>query len=200
MSVERFYPVVDDVSWVRRFAPLGARFIQLRIKDKPDDEVRAQIAEAQAVSRAHGCALVVNDYWQVAIDLKCDWVHLGQEDLVDADVHAIRSAGLKIGISTHDEAELETALNVEPDYVALGPIYPTILKKMKWDPQGLDRIGEWKRRVGALPLVAIGGITLERAPGVYGAGANSIAVVTDLIAASDPEGRLQAWLEADFLV
>ena len=192
--LDRFYPVIDDVSWVRRLVPLGARFIQLRIKDRTEDDVRAQVAEAQAICRAHGAALVVNDYWRVAIELECDWVHLGQEDLAEADVAAIRGAGLKLGISTHDEAELETALRADPDYVALGPIYPTILKKMKWAPQGLDRIGVWKRRIGALPLVAIGGITLERAPGVYGAGADSIAVVTDLVRAPEPESRLAEWL------
>ncbi len=110
----------------------------------------------------------------------CDFIHLGQEDLATADLKAIRRAGLKLGISTHDEAELARALEAEPDYIALGPIYPTILKKMKFAPQGLPRIGEWKKKIGKIPLVAIGGITLERAEGVLAAGADSAAVVTDI--------------------
>jgi thiamine-phosphate diphosphorylase len=86
---------------------------------------------------AAGAIMVVNDFWEMAIDLDCGWIHLGQEDLDDADMAAIRRAGLKIGISTHDEDELDRALAEQPDYVALGPVYPTILKKMKWVEQGL---------------------------------------------------------------
>ena len=191
--LDRFYPIVDSADWVRRFVPLGARFIQLRIKDVPEDDARRQIAEAQDGCRRAGATLVVNDYWQAAIDLGCDYVHLGQEDLAVADVAAIRRAGLRLGVSSHDEAELETALAVQPDYVALGPIYPTILKKMKWAPQGLDRIGAWKKKIGDVPLVAIGGITVERAPGVFAAGADSIAVVTDLLLAENPDARFAEW-------
>ena len=191
--LDRFYPIVDSVDWVRRFVPLGARFIQLRIKDGSEDDARRQIAEAQDHCRKAGATLVVNDYWQAAIDLGCDYVHLGQEDLAAADVIAIRRAGLRLGVSTHDEAELETALAVQPDYVALGPVYPTILKKMKWAPQGLERVGAWKQKIGDVPLVAIGGITVERAPGVFAAGADSIAVVTDLLLAENPDARFAEW-------
>ena len=108
---------------------------------------------------------------------------------------AIRKAGLTLGLSTHDHDELETALRHAPDYVALGPIYPTTLKAMRFGPQGLDRIGEWKRRIGAIPLVAIGGITLERGPGVFAAGADTIAVVSDVTQSADPDGRVRAWLD-----
>jgi len=85
---------------------------------------------------------------------------------------------------------------VSPDYVALGPIYPTLLKVMPWAPQGLARLGEWKRRIGSIPLVAIGGITLERLPGVFAAGADVAAVVTDILRASDPDERVRQWLAA----
>ena len=193
--VDRFYPIVDSVAWVRRFVPLGARFIQLRIKDAPMDDVTAQIGEARDICKTHGATLVVNDYWQAAMDLGCEYVHLGQEDLALADVAAIRRAGMGLGLSTHDEAELDKALGAGPDYVALGPVYPTILKKMKWAPQGLDRVGAWKRAVGNLPLVAIGGITPERAGGIFAAGADSVAVVTDLLLAEDPEARFAQWLD-----
>ena len=126
----------------------------------------------------------------------CSWVHLGQEDLVDADVKAIRRAGLKLGVSTHDHAELEKGLAVDPDYVALGPIWPTALKKMPWAPQGLDRLGEWKKLIGNRPLVAIGGLTLERALLCLKAGADSAAVVGDIVNNPDPVAQAKAWIAA----
>lgn len=193
MLPSRFYPVVPDVGWLRRLVP-GARLIQLRLKDLPEAEIRRQAAEADAICRAHGALLVLNDFWRIAIDLRLEALHLGQEDLAEADLRAIRAAGLRLGISTHSEAELETALAAEPDYVALGPVYPTTLKVMPWAPQGLPRLGAWKRRIGALPLVAIGGITLERAPGCLAAGADCVAVVSDVTGHAAPEERARAWL------
>ncbi len=195
MSLHKFYPIFDDVSWLKRMLPLGIKLVQLRIKDASDDHVRAQIAEGQALCREHDCVLVINDYWQAAIDLGCDWIHLGQEDLDDADLKAIRAAGLKMGVSTHDDDELERVLAMQPDYVALGPVYPTILKKMKWHQQGLPRVTEWKARVGDVPLVGIGGMSVERAPGVFEAGADIVSAVTDITLNDDPEGRVRQWLE-----
>lgn len=194
-ALDVFYPILPDASWVARIVPLGVRTVQLRIKDAPLGEVRRQIAESLAVCRRHGCQLIVNDYWQEAIDAGADYIHLGQEDLAAADLAAIKSAGLRLGISTHSEAELETALAAGPDYVALGPIYETKLKAMQWAPQGLARIAEWKRRIGALPLVAIGGITPGRAEGVVEAGAGSVAVITDFMTAQDPARRVGIWLD-----
>ena len=138
--------------------------------------------------------MIVNDYWRLAIEEGCDFVHLGQEDLDGADLGAIRAAGLMLGVSTHDDAELDRALATEPDYVALGPVYPTILKQMRFGPQGLERVGEWKRRLGAMPLVAIGGLTVERAPGVLAAGADILSAVTDITLNPDPEARVREWL------
>jgi thiamine-phosphate pyrophosphorylase len=192
--IDRFYPVLPDIHWLERLVPVGARFVQLRLKDAPAAEVRSQISRAMALCAAHGAQLVVNDYWRAAIDLGADFVHLGQEDLAAADVAAIREAGIRLGVSSHDHDELAKALAVAPDYVALGPIYETKLKKMKWAPQGLDRVREWKEALPC-PLVAIGGITVERAPDVLAAGADSIAVVTDLVTHSDPEARTREWLD-----
>jgi thiamine-phosphate pyrophosphorylase len=189
---DRFYPVVGSVAWVRRLAHLGAGTIQLRAKDL--DEAQALGLVREAFAAAGSARLVVNDYWQAAIEAKAQHLHLGQEDLADADVAAIRRAGLTLGLSTHDEAELDNALRYEPDYVALGPIYPTSGKVVQFAPQGLARITEWKKRLGKIPLVAIGGITLERAPAVYAAGASSIAIITDFTKASDPDARVRAWL------
>jgi len=196
MNLPRIYPVVDHASWIPRLASQGVRLVQLRIKQQPEQFVRAQIEAAHGYCRAAGVQLIVNDYWQLALASGCDFVHLGQGDLESADLRTLRRARVRLGISTHDEAELERALSVSPDYIALGPIYPTLLKVMPWAPQGLARLGEWKRRIGSIPLVAIGGITLERLPGVFAAGADVAAVVTDILRASDPEERVRQWLAA----
>jgi thiamine-phosphate pyrophosphorylase len=196
VKLDPFYLIVDSAEWIARLVPLGVKLVQLRIKERDEGTLRAQIRAAQAVCAAHGCVLVVNDYWRLAIEEGADWVHLGQEDVAEGDREAIRRAGLKLGISSHDHAELEAALAAEPDYVALGPIYPTILKKMKWAPQGLARIGEWKRRIGSLPLVAIGGLTPARLAGVFDHGADSAAVVTDITLDPDPEERTRQWIAA----
>lgn len=190
-----FYPIVPDVAWLKRLVPLGVRTIQLRIKDAEPASIATQIAESLAVCRSYACQLIVNDYWEAAIAAGADFVHLGQDDLAAADLAAIRRAGLKFGVSTHSHEELETAQAAEPYYFALGPIYETKLKAMKWAPQGLGRIGEWKRRIGARPLVAIGGITPERAGPVLAAGADSVAVITDFLTAPHPEARVKLWLD-----
>ena len=196
MTLDPFYLIVDSAAWIRRLVPLGVKLVQLRIKDRSTPEIRAEIREAKAICAAHECQLIVNDYWQLAIEEGCDFIHLGQEDLASADLSAIRDAGLKLGLSTHDEAELETALAAEPDYIALGPIYPTVLKVMPWAPQGLDRIGAWKARIGNRPLVAIGGLTVERLAGVFAHGADIAAVVTDITRNADPESRTLEWVAA----
>ena len=196
MSLDRFYPIFDGLPWLERMLPLGVKLVQLRIKETPEAELRRIVPRALALCRAHGATLVVNDHWQVAIDAGCDWLHLGQEDLDAADLPAIRRAGLELGVSTHDEAELERALSLDPDYVALGPVYPTILKKMKWERQGLGRVREWKARIGDLPLIAIGGMSVERAAGAFEAGADVVSVVTDITLNPDPEARLRQWIEA----
>lgn len=195
MTLPRFYPIFDSVAWLQRMLPLGVKLVQLRIKDQDDATLRTLIPQAQDLARAHGATLVVNDYWQIAIDAGCDWVHLGQEDLDTADLAAIRRAGLRLGISTHDHAELDRALALKPDYVALGPVYPTILKKMKWHQQGVDKLTEWKRLIGDTPLIAIGGMSVERAPGAFEAGADVVSAVTDITLNDDPEGRVRAWLD-----
>ncbi|MFB9948392.1 thiamine phosphate synthase [Rhizobium puerariae] len=195
MKLDPFYLIVDSSDWIERLVPLGVRLVQLRIKERPEEELRAEILRAKSICARYGSQLVVNDYWRLAIEEGCDFIHLGQEDLAAADLPAIKAAGLKLGVSTHDEAELQAALAAEPDYVALGPVYPTVLKQMKWAPQGLQRITGWKKRVAPLPLVAIGGLTVERLRGVFDAGADSAAVVTDITRNVDPEARTREWME-----
>lgn len=190
----KFYPIVPDPGWVERLAPLGIGCVQLRMKDASTNDVRHAIRSGLAACRALDCQLIVNDHWREAIDEGADYIHLGQEDLAAADLDLIRQAKVRFGLSTHDDAELDTALAATPDYIALGPVFPTTLKAMRFAPQGLDRVGEWKRRIGAIPLIAIGGITLERAREVYARGADSIAVVSDVTSNPDPQARVRAWL------
>lgn len=194
MMLPRFYPIFDSVGWLERALPLGVKLVQLRLKDRPADSLRHEIRAGLALARAQGAALVVNDHWQIAIEEGADWLHLGQEDLDTADLPAIRRAGLKLGLSTHDHTELDRALGLSPDYVALGPVYPTILKAMKWQPQGLDRLRDWKWRVGDVPLCAIGGMTVDRAGGAFEAGADLVSAVTDITLHPDPEARMRDWL------
>lgn len=194
MSFPRFYPIFDNADWLERALPLGVRLVQIRIKDLPHDALVTELTRARDLCRQHGATLVVNDHWQAAMDLGCDFIHLGQEDLDIADIAAIRRAGMRLGVSTHDHAELDRALALQPDYIALGPVWPTILKKMKWEQQGLERVSEWRRLVGATPLVAIGGVTPERAVQAYEAGADIASAVTDITLNPDPEGRIREWL------
>ena len=191
---DRFYPVVDSVAWVARLATLGVGTVQLRAKDLDDAKALQIVTDALEATRGTATKLVVNDYWRAAIVAGAKHLHLGQEDLVDADLKAIRDAGLSLGISTHDDEELATALRADPDYVALGPIFPTTLKSMRFAPQGIPKITEWKKRGGPIPLVAIGGIKFEHAKEIFAAGADSIAVVSDVTQNADPDARVRAWL------
>jgi thiamine-phosphate pyrophosphorylase len=191
---DRFYPVVDSVAWVARLAALGVGTIQLRAKDLNDSQALQLVTDALAAISGTRTKLVVNDYWRAAIVAGARHLHLGQEDLAEADRAAIRESGLTLGLSTHDDAELETALRAEPDYIALGPIFPTTLKSMRFAPQGIPKITEWKKRIGDIPLVAIGGIKFEQAAAIFAAGADSIAVVSDITQNADPDARVRQWL------
>jgi thiamine-phosphate pyrophosphorylase len=192
--VEKFYLIVDGAHWLERLLPAGVKLVQLRVKDLAPDALKREVSRSRDLCAKFGATLIVNDFWREAIELDCDFIHLGQEDLDGADMAAIRRARLRVGISTHSPEELERALSFDPDYVALGPVFPTTLKKMPWAPQGHGRVTEWKKRIGAIPLVAIGGLTVERAPEVYAAGADSIAVVSDVLSHAQPERRIAEWL------
>lgn len=195
MKLDPFYLIVDSADWIARLVPVGVKLVQLRVKDRSEADLRQEIRQARAICSQHSCQLIVNDYWQLAIEEGCDFVHLGQEDLETADLTAIRAADIKLGLSTHDETELRTALVARPDYIALGPVYATILKQMRWAPQGLPRLCAWKSKIGDLPLVAIGGLNIDRIDGVFAHGADSAAVVTDITRNADPVARTRQWLE-----
>ncbi|EPM5285534.1 thiamine phosphate synthase [Cronobacter sakazakii] len=189
------YPVVDSVEWVTRLLDAGVRTVQLRIKDKTDAEVEIDIAAAIALGQRYHARLFINDYWRLAIKHQAYGVHLGQEDLQTADLDAIRNARLRLGVSTHDDMEIDVALAVRPSYIALGHVFPTQTKQMPSAPQGLAQLAAHVKRLGDYPTVAIGGISLERAPAVLETGVGSIAVVSAITQAPDWRGATQELLE-----
>jgi thiamine-phosphate pyrophosphorylase len=191
---DRFYPIVDSLAWLKRLRALGVGTVQLRAKGLSHAAAVELVRDALGVLHGSGTQLVINDYWRAALEAGASHVHLGQEDLACADLKALRRARVSLGLSTHDDDELENALRAGPDYIALGPIFKTTLKSMRFAPQGVAKITDWKRRVGTIPLVAIGGIKLEQAQQIYAAGADSIAVVSDVTQHPDPDGRVRAWL------
>lgn len=194
-SLHPFYLILDNADWIERLVPLGVKLVQLRFKSDQNDLICEEINRAKTICEKYDCQLIVNDYWQAAIDLKCDYIHLGQEDLDTADIKAIKKAGIKFGISTHDEKELERALSLKPNYIALGPIFNTTTKIVGHEPQGFKKITRWKQLISDLPLIAIGGITLEKADDIFQAGANSIAIISDITKNTSPEERVNTWLE-----
>lgn len=179
------YPVVDSVAWIERLLEAGVRTLQLRIKDKQDDEVEADVAAAVALGKRYAARLFINDYWRLAIKHDAYGVHLGQEDLETTDLSAIRNAGLRLGVSTHDDMEIDVALAARPSYIALGHVFPTQTKQMPSAPQGLEQLAHHVARLKDYPTVAIGGISLARAPQVLTTGVGSIAVVSAITQAVD---------------
>ena len=180
------YPVVDSVDWIRRLVTLGVPTIQLRMKNVSRDTAREHITEAIALCTANNVRLFVNDYWQLAIELGAYGVHLGQEDLDDADLAAISRAGLRLGVSTHSYYEIARAHGIKPSYIALGPVYPTTTKVMKFADLGVEQLQQWVDLLSLhYPLTAIGGINIERAKDVIATGVGSCAMVTAITEAQD---------------
>ena len=188
-----FYPVVPTADWVQRLLGWGVRTVQLRIKaaDHSLAEIALQVRAAAEAGRAvPGAQVFINDHWQLALAAGAYGVHLGQEDLDTADIEALRHAGVRLGLSTHTPAELARAHAVQPSYLAIGPVYPTTLKVMPYDPVGLERLKLWAPQAAPYPVVAIGGISLERLPGVLaclGGENDGVAVVSAVTLAADPQ-------------
>ena len=184
-----FYPVVPTAAWVARLLSWGVSTVQLRIKaaDHTPAEISAQVVAAIEAGKAMpGAQVFINDHWQLALAANAYGVHLGQEDLDTADIEALRSAGMRLGLSTHTLQELARAKAVHPSYLAIGPVYPTTLKVMPYEPVGLVRLAEWAKQAAPYPVVAIGGISLERLPGVLACGVDGVAVVSAVTLAADP--------------
>jgi len=193
-----FYPVVPDAAWVRRLLGWGVRTIQLRIKaaDHDGDEIAWEVRTAiEAGREVPGAQVFINDHWQLALEHGAYGVHLGQEDLDTASIAALRDAGIRLGLSTHTPAELARAKAVQPSYLAIGPIYPTTLKVMPYEPVGLERLKAWAQDAAPYPVVAIGGISLALMPGVMACGVNGVAVVSAVTLAQDPEQAARQGLQ-----
>jgi thiamine-phosphate pyrophosphorylase len=173
------------VLWIERLLSVGVRTIQLRIKDMHDEDVEADVIAAIELGRRYDARLFINDYWQLAIKHSAYGVHLGQEDLETTDLKAIQAAGLRLGVSTHDDMEIDVALTARPSYIALGHVFPTQTKQMPSSPQGLTQLASHIERLADYPTVAIGGISLARAPAVLATGVGSIAVVSAITQAAD---------------
>ncbi|AGN86662.1 thiamine phosphate synthase [Enterobacter sp. R4-368] len=189
------YPVVDSVDWIARLLDAGVRTLQLRIKDKRDEDVEADVMAAIALGRRVNARLFINDYWRLAIKHQAYGVHLGQEDLETTDLSAIRAAGLRLGVSTHDDMEIDVALAARPSYIALGHVFPTQTKQMPSAPQGLEQLAHHVARLKDYPTVAIGGISLARAPDVLATGVGSIAVVSAITRADNWQQATQQLLQ-----
>ena len=188
-----FYPIVPSADWVERLAKTGVSTIQLRIKNLDGEQLENEVARGIAIAKAHRCNLYVNDYWNLAVKHGAYGIHLGQEDLVTADLDTICNSGIRLGISTHCYSEVARALAVQPSYIAIGPIHPTNSKRMPFAPQGETGLARWRTQLG-YPLVAIGGITFDNANSVKSAGADGIATISDVIEHANPIARCRQWL------
>ena len=188
-----FYPVVHDAAWVQRLLDWGVRTVQLRFKaagHSPAEIEREVNAAVQAGQKVPGAQVFINDHWQLALAAGAYGVHLGQEDLDTADIAALRRAGMRLGLSTHTPSELTRAQAVKPSYLAIGPVYPTTLKVMPYAPVGLDQLRDWAALAAPCPVVAIGGISLARLPGVLAClpgNHDGAAVVSAVTLAADPQ-------------
>lgn len=189
-----FYPIVNRLSWLETLLPLGISTIQLRIKDLTGEDLEREIAQAAALARIFNCRLFINDHWELAVKYGAYGVHLGQEDLKTANLQVIYEAGLRLGISTHCYAEVARALAVHPSYLAIGPIFSTTTKAMRFAPQGLEALRRWRKTL-PYPLVAIAGIFLDNAPDVLATGVDGIAVVRDIMHAEDVSSQVKRWLQ-----
>ncbi|MBR7059365.1 MAG: thiamine phosphate synthase [Neisseriaceae bacterium] len=181
----RFYAVVPDSEWVKRMIDCEVETVQLRAKNLRGDILQREIEDSVQAASGSRSQLFINDYWQEAIDANAYGVHLGQEDLDNANLVAIMNAGLRLGISTHSDAELDRALSYNPSYVAVGAIFPTTTKQMPSAPQGLERLRHYVKSAGNTPVVAIGGIDLSNAKEVLDCGVASLAVVRAITQSSD---------------
>jgi len=188
------YPVVDSAQWCNRLLPLGVSTLQLRVKQLHGAALEKEINTAVQLAKRYDCRLFINDYWELAIKYGAYGVHLGQEDLEEADIEAIHQAGLRLGISTHCHYEVARAHALRPSYIACGPVFHTTSKDMPWIPHGPEGFAYW-REVLNYPLVAIGGINADRIQALLQAGANGIAMISAITEATDPEATVKNYMQ-----
>ena len=176
------YPIVDRAYKLRLLYEVGITTAQLRTKDKfTGQELEDEVKEAIAISREFNARLFINDFWELAIKYKAYGVHVGQEDILETDIKAIYTAGIRLGISTHNPKEIRFALNFHPSYIAIGPIYEPISKKLTYDPIGIENLKRWAINIKC-PIVVIGGITLNNIKDVVKTKIPSgIAMISDVL-------------------
>lgn len=179
------YPIVESVSWLEKLLPLGVKTVQLRVKNKNAVVLEDEIQRAILIANQFNARLFINDYWELAIRYQAYGVHLGQEDLDSADIKKIYQAGLRLGISTHTEEEVQQATQLNPSYIACGPVYATTSKVLPFKPIGIIQLQNWRDRLN-IPIVAIGGIKLDRMFEVLATGIDGVAVISAITKASDP--------------
>jgi thiamine-phosphate diphosphorylase len=171
------YPVVDRAYKLTALYKAGITTAQLRVKNMAAEILENEIKEAIDISSEYNTRLFINDFWELAIKYQAYGVHLGQEDIQEANIKAIYDAGLRLGISTHTTVEIEIALGFDPSYLAIGPIYETTSKEMVYNPVGLEDLKRWTKDVN-YPIVAIGGINLGNIEEVVKTGsANGVAMI-----------------------
>jgi hydroxymethylpyrimidine kinase/phosphomethylpyrimidine kinase/thiamine-phosphate diphosphorylase len=189
------YAVVDSAGWVDRVAAAGVTTVQLRIKQASSPHLDEEVRAAVAAARTHGARLFINDHWQLALRHGAYGVHLGQQDLADADLEALSAAGVRLGISSHAPWEVCRAWALRPSYVACGPVHATRTKAMPWTPQGEGNLAYWCALL-PLPVVAIGGMDAARAGEAAQCGADGIAVLSGIVSSPDPEGAIARYRDA----
>ena len=190
------YVVLPNSQWVARMAQAGIPAVQLRFKSDDKAAVAKEVAASVAATQGTNTLLFINDHWEEAIAVGAYGVHLGQEDMQEAPLDKIRSAGLRLGLSTHGYKEMLLADSHSPSYIALGAVFPTTLKRMVTEPQGLGRLERYAQLMQNYPLVAIGGIDYERLPAVVKTGVGSVAVVRAITESESPEATAIAFQRA----
>lgn len=186
------YPIVDRAAWIERLAACGLDLVQIRIKDLTGPDREQELLNAARAAAAHHVRLIINDDWEAALRLRAYGVHLGQDDLENAPIEDLYAAGLRLGISTHNEAELQRAEEYAPSYIAIGTVFASPSKPFAHQPIGVDGFRALRSRTRR-PVVAIGGLTPARAPALRSAGADGCAVISDLLRAPDLAARVAEW-------
>jgi hydroxymethylpyrimidine kinase/phosphomethylpyrimidine kinase/thiamine-phosphate diphosphorylase len=189
-----FYPIVDRVAWLEKLLPAGIRTVQLRIKDMNGEALEKEIRQAVAFARRFDARLFINDHWKIALKHGAYGVHLGQEDLRHADLPALSKAGIRLGVSVRSYVDAARVTGLHPSYTAIGSIYTTASKVIDYQPLGVEAFAKLRQLIRG-PVVAIGGITLEKAAELKAAGADGFAVISDVLNANDPVTRAERWVK-----
>lgn len=173
------YPLVDRADKLIPLFDAGITTAQIRIKDLDSHQLEQELAQADSTAKSYQARLFINDYWEMALQLNSYGVHLGQEDVLQADLSALHQAGIRLGVSTHTPEEIDSALTIQPSYIAIGPIFETQSKQLSYPTIGLNNLQHWVEALN-VPVVAIGGIQRHNLTEVIQAGVNGVAMINGL--------------------